>query len=57
MIKTGSQLRFTFASALASGDTQAVIDLLSRMGAGAAAQSNEEEEALALPYKQAVSQR
>jgi hypothetical protein len=45
------------ASALASGDTQAIIDLTSRMGASAAAQSSEEEEAPTQPYRQAVSER
>jgi hypothetical protein len=44
------------ARALASGDTSAIIDLTGRLGASAAAQSSEEE-APALPYKQAVSQR
>jgi hypothetical protein len=43
------------ASALASGDTQAIIDLASRMGASAAAQSSAEEEAPAQPYRQAVA--
>lgn len=44
------------AQALASGDTSTIIDLTSRMGASAAAQSSEEE-APAQPYRQAVSQR
>jgi hypothetical protein len=46
------------ASALASGDTSAIIDVTSRMGASAAAQSSAgEEEQPALPYRQAVSWR
>jgi len=45
------------ANALASGDTSAIVDLTSRMGASAAAQSSEEEAAPALPYRQGVSGR
>jgi hypothetical protein len=39
------------ADALASGDTSAIVDLTSRLGASAAAQSSEEEQP-ALPYRQ-----
>jgi hypothetical protein len=48
------------ASALASGDTSTIIDLTSRIGASAAAQSTsagDEQETPALPYRQAISQR
>jgi hypothetical protein len=46
-------------NALASGDISAIIDLISRMGANAAAQSSagEEEQPPALPYRQATAQR
>lgn len=45
------------ANALASGDTSAIVDLTSRMGASAAAQSGTDEEQSPLPYRQATSQR
>lgn len=43
------------AAALAAGETQAIIDLASRLGASAA-QSSEEEQPTR-PYRQARSQR
>jgi len=42
------------AVALASGNTQAIVDLTSRMGASAAAQGSAQDEQ---PYRQAVAER
>jgi hypothetical protein len=45
------------ASTLASGDTSAIVDLTSRIGASAAAQSSAHEGEEPLPYRQATAQR
>jgi hypothetical protein len=49
------------ANALASGDTSAIVDLTTRIGASAAAQGtsagDEEQQQSALPYRQATAQR
>lgn len=49
-------MRSKLADAIASGDTSAIIDLATRLGASGAVQASEEEQAPA-PYRQAVSQR
>jgi hypothetical protein len=46
------------ANALASGDTTAIVDLTSRLGSSAAAQSTAgDEEPSPLPYRQATAER
>jgi len=45
------------AQALASGNTQAIVDLTSRMGASAVTQSSADDEESPLPYRQATAER
>jgi hypothetical protein len=48
------------ANALASGDTSAIVDLTSRLGASAAAQrasAGDEQKQPGMPYRQAAARR
>lgn len=50
-------MKSKLANAIASGNTGEIIDLASRIGASAAAQSGADEEQPAQSYRQAVSER